>query len=160
MKKHITTLLAILASCTMTFAQFPGGFDFGGGGGAGSGSLSGYTSKTNIDYVGDNHVGHKLDIYYPNDGKATHNVIIHIYGSAWGSNDSKGSADHGTVGKAALEAGYIFVTPNHRTYGDALWPAQINDIKAVVRYLRGNKEDLKIDDSFIGISGFSYGGHL
>ena len=144
----------------MTFAQFPGGFDFGGGGGAGSGSLSGYTSKTNIDYVGDNHVGHKLDIYYPNDGKATHNVIIHIYGSAWGSNDSKGSADHGTVGKAALEAGYIFVTPNHRTYGDALWPAQINDIKAVVRYLRGNKEDLKIDDSFIGISGFSSGGHL
>ena len=144
----------------MTFAQFPGGFDFGGGGGAGSGSLSSYTSKTNIDYVGDNHVGHKLDIYYPNDGKATHNVIIHIYGSAWGSNDSKGSADHGTVGKAALEAGYIFVTPNHRTYGDALWPAQINDIKAVVRYLRGNKEDLKIDDSFIGISGFSSGGHL
>ena len=161
MKKHITTtLLATLASCTMTFAQFPGGFDFGGGGGAGSGSLSSYTSKTNIDYVGDNHVGHKLDIYYPNDGKATHNVIIHIYGSAWGSNDSKGSADHGTVGKAALEAGYIFVTPNHRTYGDALWPAQINDIKAVVRYLRGNKEDLKIDDSFIGISGFSSGGHL
>ena len=95
MKKHITTtLLATLASCTMTFAQFPGGFDFGGGGGAGSGSLSSYTSKTNIDYVGDNHVGHKLDIYYPNDGKATHNVIIHIYGSAWGSNDSKGSADH------------------------------------------------------------------
>ena len=160
MKKHIiTSSLAILASCTMTFAQF-GGFDFGGGGGAGSGSLSSYTNKQNIDYVGDNHVGHKLDIYYPNDGKATHNVIIHIYGSAWGSNDSKGSADHGTVGKAALDAGYIFVTPNHRTYNDALWPAQINDIKAVVRYLRGNKEELKIDDSFIGISGFSSGGHL
>ena len=159
MKKIITSFLAVLASCTMTFGQF-GGIDFGGGGGAGSGSLSSYTSKTDIDYVGDNHVGHKLDIYYPNDGKATHNVIIHIYGSAWGSNNSKGSADHSTVGKAALDAGYIFVTPNHRTYNDALWPAQINDIKAVVRYLRGNKEDLKIDDSFIGISGFSSGGHL
>ena len=159
MKKIITSFLAVLASCTMTFGQF-GGIDFGGGGGAGSGSLSSYTSKTDIDYVGDNHVGHKLDIYYPNDGKATHNVIIHIYGSAWGSNNSKGSADHSTVGKAALDAGYIFVTPNHRTYNDALWPAQINDIKAVVRYLRGNKEELKIDDSFIGISGFSSGGHL
>ncbi len=161
MGKHIiTSVLATVISCTMTFAQWGGGFDFGGGGGASSGSLSSYTNKQNIDYVGDNHVGHKLDIYYPNDGKATHNVIIHIYGSAWGSNDSKGSADHGTVGKAALEAGYIFVTPNHRTYNDALWPAQINDIKAVVRYLRGNKEELKIDDSFIGISGFSSGGHL
>jgi acetyl esterase/lipase len=135
-------------------------FAQGFGGEQSSGDLSGFQSTKNIDYVGDNHVGHKLDIYYPNDGKSTHNVIIHIYGSAWGSNDSKGSADLGTVGKAALNAGYIFVTPNHRTYNDALYPAQIQDIKAVVRYLRGNKSDLKIDDSFIAISGFSSGGHL
>ena len=40
MKKHITTtLLATLASCTMTFAQFPGGFDFGGGGGGFDGGM-------------------------------------------------------------------------------------------------------------------------
>lgn len=163
MKHFFTTVMVAILSCTLSVAQWGGGgfgFDFGGGGSAGSGSLSGYTSKTNIDYVGDNHVGHKLDIYYPNDNQATHNVIIHIYGSAWGSNSSKGDADHGTVGKAALEAGYIFVTPNHRTYNDALWPAQINDIKAVVRYLRGNAKELNIDDSFIGISGFSSGGHL
>ena len=158
--KKIITLIGAAFICLSSYSQWGGGFDFGGGGGASSGSLSGYTNKQNIDYVGDNHVGHKLDIYYPNDGKETHNVIIHIYGSAWGSNDGKGGADHGTVGKAALDAGYIFVTPNHRTYNDALWPAQINDIKAVVRYLRGNKEELKIDDSFIGISGFSSGGHL
>ena len=81
-----------------------------------------------------------------------------------GSNNSKGSADLGTVGKAALEAGYIFVTPNHRTYNDALYPAQINDIKAVVRYLRGNAATLKIDASsspfpaFVGrTSGFADG---
>lgn len=163
MKKKKMILLPALLCCVNCFAQFGGwggGFDFGGGGGVSSGSLSSYSNKQNIDYVGDNHVGHKLDIYYPNDGKETHNVIIHIYGSAWGNNDGKGAADHGTVGKAALDAGYIFVTPNHRTYNDALWPAQINDIKAVVRYLRGNKEELKIDDSFIGISGFSSGGHL
>ena len=95
--KNRLILLSALFFCANGFAQFGGwggGFDFGGGGGASSGSLSGYTNKQNIDYVGDNHVGHKLDIYYPNDGKETHNVIIHIYGSAWGSNDSKGSADH------------------------------------------------------------------
>jgi len=147
--KLVLLMLAVSLSCQ---AQF--------GGNQTGGDLSGYTSKKDIDYVGDGHIGHKLDIYYPNDGKATHNVIIHIYGSAWGSNNSKGSADLGTVGKAALEAGYIFVTPNHRTYNDALYPAQINDIKAVVRYLRGNAATLKIDASFIAISGFSSGGHL
>lgn len=156
MKKHvITTLLTTFIGCTTIFAQTGGDLEYGG-----SGALFNYESDADIDYVGDDHVGHRLNIYYPNDDKATHNVIIHIYGSAWGSNNSKGKADLETVGKAALEAGYIFVTPNHRSLHDALWPAQINDIKAVVRYLRGNKEELKIDDSFIGISGYSSGGHL
>ena len=156
MKKHfITTLLTTVIGCTTIFAQTGGDLEYGG-----SGALFNYESDADIDYVGDGHVGHRLNIYYPNDDKATHNVIIHIYGSAWGSNNSKGKADLETVGKAALEAGYIFVTPNHRSLHDALWPAQINDIKAVVRYLRGNKEELKIDDSFIGISGYSSGGHL
>ena len=138
-----------------------GGFNFGGEGSGNSGNIGDYQKKGDIDYVGDNHVGHKMDVYFPkDDGKATHPVLIHIYGSAWGSNNSKGSADLGTVGTAALGAGYILVTPNHRTYGDALYPAQINDIKAVVRYLRGNAEELGVDTSFIAVSGFSSGGHL
>lgn len=145
------------------FGGFGGGGGFGGFGGEGSenqGNIADFQSKKDIDYVGDNHIGHKLDIYFPKETGKKHNVVIHIYGSAWGSNNSKGSADLGSVGVAALEAGYIFVTPNHRTYNDALYPAQINDIKAVVRYLRGNAEELGIDTSFIAISGFSSGGHL
>lgn len=122
--------------------------------------LAAYSSQKNIDYVGDGHTGHKLDIYYPNDEQAIHPVIIHIYGSAWSDNNMKGSADLGTVGAAALEAGYIFVAPNHRSASDAIFPAQLNDIKAVVRYLRGNAQTLGIDASFIAVSGFSSGGHL
>ena len=138
-----------------------GGFNFGGEGSGNSGNIGDYQKKADIDYVGDNHVGHKMDVYFPkDDGKSTHPVVIHIYGSAWGSNNSKGSADLGTVGTAALGAGYILVTPNHRTYNDALYPAQINDIKAVVRYLRGNAQELGVDTSFIAVSGFSSGGHL
>ncbi len=150
------------------FGGWGGGGGFGGGGGdifggegsGNSGNIGDYQSKKDIDYVGDNHIGHKLDIYFPKDNNEKHNVIIHIYGSAWGSNNSKGSADLGTVGVAALQAGYIFVAPNHRTYNDAQYPAQIQDIKAVVRYLRGNAQELGIDTSFIAISGFSSGGHL
>lgn len=167
-------LILALSLCSMNaFAQWGdwgggggfnfggGGFNFGGEGSGNSGNIGNYQKKGDIDYVGDNHVGHKMDVYFPkDDGKATHPVLIHIYGSAWGSNNSKGSADLGTVGTAALGAGYILVTPNHRTYNDALYPAQINDIKAVVRYLRGNAEELGVDTSFIAVSGFSSGGHL
>lgn len=169
MKKIFLLALSLLS--LNVFAQWGGGgWDFGGGGGGGfnfggdgsqnSGNIGDYTSKKDIDYVGDGHIGHKMDVYFPKDNNEKHNVIIHIYGSAWGSNNSKGSADLGTVGIAALQAGYILVCPNHRTYQDALYPAQINDIKAVVRYLRGNAEELGIDTSFIAISGFSSGGHL
>ncbi|MBR3520473.1 MAG: alpha/beta hydrolase fold domain-containing protein [Paludibacteraceae bacterium] len=166
-------LILALSLCSMSaFAQWDwgggggfnfggGGFNFGGEGSGNSGNIGDYQKKGDIDYVGDNHVGHKMDVYFPkDDGKATHPVLIHIYGSAWGSNNSKGSADLGTVGTAALGAGYILVTPNHRTYNDALYPAQINDIKAVVRYLRGNAQELGVDTSFIAVSGFSSGGHL
>lgn len=125
-----------------------------------AGDISEFQVTKNIDYVGDGHIGHKLDIYFPKaDGKAKHPVVIHIYGSAWQMNNMKGT-DRETVGVTALEAGYIFVTPNHRSSNDAKFPAQINDIKAVVRYLRGNAETLGIDTSFIAMSGFSSGGHL
>ena len=125
-----------------------------------AGDISEYQVTTNVDYVGDGKTGHKLDIYFPKeDGKTKHPVIVHVYGSAWQLNNMKGT-DRETVGVAALEAGYIFVTPNHRSVYDAVFPAQINDIKAVVRYLRGNADKYGIDTSFIAMSGFSSGGHL
>lgn len=148
-------LLTILSLCGMySYAQY-------GFGGFGSNeNLNSYPSKKDINYAGDGKSYHAMDVYYPKEAKDSYPVIIHIYGSAWSSNNGKGGADLGTVGKAAVETGYIFVTPNHRSNSDAQWPGQINDIKAVARYLRGNAEELKVDTSFIAISGFSSGGHL
>lgn len=115
---------------------------------------------TDLDYVGDGHVGHKLDIYLPKVEKEAYPVVIHIYGSAWFSNNSKGMADLGTIVNALLDAGYAVVTPNHRASTDAKFPAQIHDIKAVVRFVRGNAEKYKFDTDFIATSGFSSGAHL
>ena len=69
-------------------------------------------------------------------------------------------ADIGTIVKALLDAGYAVVCPNHRSSMDAEWPAQLHDIKAVVRFVRGEASKYKFDTSFIATSGFSSGGHL
>lgn len=69
-------------------------------------------------------------------------------------------ADLGTIVNALLDAGYAVVTPNHRSSMDAKFPAQIHDIKAVVRFVRGNADKYKFDTSFIATSGFSSGAHL
>ena len=174
MKKNLLLIAAVMASLA-GFAQFPGG-GFGGFGGGmppmggGFPGLGGdqssqtqaeYSEKfSDIDYVGDDQGYHKLDIYLPKEVKDSYPVVVHIYGSAWGSNNSKGAADINTICAALLKAGYAVVTPNHRAIADAKWPAQINDIKAVIRFIRGNAKKYKFDTSFIATSGFSSGGHL
>lgn len=116
-------------------------------------------SWTDINYAGTTEAYHHLDIYLPAIEKETYPVIIYIYGSAWFANNAKG-ADMNTIGKALLDAGFAVVTPNHRSSMDAHFPAQINDIKAVIRFVRANAEKYNFDTNFVGISGSSSGGHL
>ena len=113
-----------------------------------------------MNYAGDDKAFHTCDIYLPKEEKAIYPVVIHIYGSAWFSNSSKGAADLGTIVKTLLNAGYAVVCPNHRSSMDAKWPAQLHDIRAVVRFVRGEAAKFKFDTSFIATSGFSSGGHL
>ena len=113
-----------------------------------------------VNYAGDDQAYHTCDIYLPKEVKESYPVVIHIYGSAWFSNSSKGMADLGTIVKALLDAGYAVVCPNHRSSMDAKWPAQIHDIRAVIRFVRGEAKKYKFDTSFVATSGFSSGGHL
>ena len=157
--KKITVIIALALFTLGVKAQMPGGFGFGGQ------QLSAedmhYSQKfSDINYAGDNEAYHTLDIYLPEKKQDKYPVVIHIYGSAWFSNSSKGMADLGTICTALLKAGYAVVTPNHRSSMDAKYPAQIHDIKAVIRFLRAKADDYNLDTSFIATSGFSSGGHL
>ncbi len=117
------------------------------------------TSWKDINYAGDDKTYHLLDIYLPLIEKPSYPAVVVIYGSAWRSNNLKGT-DLNTLGKTLLEAGFAVVMPNHRSSTDSQFPAQINDIKAVVRFVRGNAHAYNLDTSFIGITGSSSGGHL
>ena len=155
MRKTLLFILALLPLAGM--AQPQGGF-----GGFQMPQVTLETSQQwkDVNYVGDGQAYHTCDIYLPKQEKAVYPVVIHIYGSAWFSNNSKGAADLGTIVKALLNAGYAVVCPNHRSSMDAKWPAQIHDIRAVVRFIRGEAKKYKFDTSFIATSGFSSGGHL
>lgn len=124
-------------------------------------TVSAQSEKTwlDVDYVGDGIEGHKMDIHVPDDGKESHKVIVLIYGSAWFSNNAKASAFQ-SYGKQLLDGGFAVVSINHRASTEAKFPAQINDVKAAVRYVRGNAAKYGFDTSFVGITGFSSGGHL
>jgi len=162
MKRILLSAVALLAASTFGFAQMPEGMtsaDFAGFNFKMPTLESGEQFK-DVAYVPDGNVAHTLDIYLPKEKKASYPVAIHIYGSAWYSNNSKFMANLDSICQALVDAGYAVVTPNHRSSGDGPFPAQINDIKSVIRFLRANAKQYKLDTSFIAISGFSSGGHL
>ena len=113
----------------------------------------------NLNYANDDKVYHNLDIYLPNSVQPTYKAVIVIYGSAWFGNNLKKSG-FDALGKQLLENGFAVIAINHRSSSDAAYPAQINDVKAAIRFVRANAAKYKIDASFIGITGFSSGGHL
>jgi len=116
-------------------------------------------SWLDVNYAGDSNDYHRLDIYLPEIQKPAYPVVVVIYGSAWFGNNLKGTV-LANLGEALLDAGFAVVAPNHRSSMDAIFPAQIHDIKAVIRFVRANAEPYQIDTSFVGITGSSSGGHL
>ena len=113
----------------------------------------------NLNYANDDKEYHKLDIYLPTTAKSNYKAVIVIYGSAWFGNNYKQAA-YDAYGKVLLNAGFAVVSINHRASTDASYPAQINDIKAAIRFVRANATKYNINASFIGITGYSSGGHL
>jgi acetyl esterase/lipase len=112
-----------------------------------------------VNYAGDDLEAHRMDIYLPETGQDKYKVIVAIYGSAWFSNNMK-AMTYFSMGKPLVDAGFAVVCINHRSSGDAKFPAQIQDVKGAIRFLRANAAKYKLDTSFIGITGFSSGGHL
>ena len=159
MKKLMSAFLLFSSALTMT-AQPGGGFGGFGGFQMQQPKLETSQEWKDVNYAGDDKAFHTCDIYLPKKEAAAYPVVIHIYGSAWFSNSSKGAADLGTIVKTLLDNGYAVVCPNHRSSMDAKWPAQIHDIRAVIRFVRGEAKKYKFDTSFIATSGFSSGGHL
>lgn len=150
------TMIAVGMTAVLSFAQWGGGF----GGPQGGGGVPDADKTADVNYVGDGKTYHTLDIYIPKQAKESYPVVIHTYGSAWSMNNMKGSADLSTICAAYAKAGYAVVTPNHRSADDAKYPAQLHDIKAVLRFVRGNAAKYKFDTNFVAVSGFSSGGHL
>jgi acetyl esterase/lipase len=106
----------------------------------------------------------ELDLYLPPaDGPAP--VVVFLHGGGWrvGSRHSAGPAYRGadpTPFEQLAQAGIAVASADYRLSGEALWPAQLHDAKAAVRWLRHRADELGIDPDRIASWGESAGGHL
>ncbi len=100
----------------------------------------------------------KLDIYLPNDGDGPFPVILSIHGGAFKGGDKADGQITPMLG--GLKRGYAVVSVNYRLSGEAIFPAQIQDVKAAVRWIRANAAKYKLNPDKIASWGGSAGGHL
>lgn len=107
-----------------------------------------------VPYVTGGHERQKLDLYAPATGRKRP-LLVWIHGGGWEQGNKKECPALGMVGR-----GYIVASINYRLSQHAIFPAQIEDCKSAIRWLRAHAEEYGIDPERIGVWGASAGGHL
>jgi acetyl esterase/lipase len=96
----------------------------------------------------------KLDLHRPVE-KSRSPLIVWVHGGAWRS----GSKTNMHLSKV-VEDGYPVASVDYRLSTQAKFPAQIHDLKAAIRFLRGHGREWQITSKKIVIAGDSAGAHL
>ena len=115
---------------------------------------AGVVVHRDMAYVSGGHPRQALDLYLPDLGHAMP-LIVWIHGGAFRMG---GKEDR--VPLEMLEQGYAIASLNYRLSQHALFPAQIEDCKAAVRWLRAHADTYGLDLLRFASWGESAGGHL
>lgn len=105
--------------------------------------------------VGDTEL--KLDLAMPKDGEGPFPALVFLHGGGWRAGNRQSLAK--TI-EVMAGRGYVAATVSYRLAPASKFPAQIEDCKAAVRWLRANAKTYKLNPDRIGAAGFSAGGHL
>jgi len=124
--------------------------------GASGQERAGVRTLKDIAYVPDGHARQKLDLYLPAaEPNAPLPLIVWVHGGAWQAGSKEGCLAVGFV-----EKGYAVASINYRLSRHAIFPAQIQDCQAAIRWLRAHAGEYAIDPNRFGVWGGSAGGHL
>ena len=123
--------------------------------------------EENVTYgkIGDTEL--KLDLARP-VGDGPFPAIVFIHGGGWYQGSRLGY--RGQIQEAA-KRGYVAATISYRlmqfdetkketTTATPIFPAQIHDAKAAIRWVRANTKRYNVDPDRMGVTGASAGGHL
>ncbi|RIL01954.1 hypothetical protein DCC78_08920 [bacterium] len=120
-----------------------------------------YTGKVDRDvtYCTAGGTALKMDIYYPQGASGETPAVLYVHGGGWTGGSKSGGSGSETIPSLVAE-GFLVAAVDYRLAPKDKWPAQIEDVKCAVRYLRANAEKYSIDADSIGAYGGSAGGHL
>lgn len=99
----------------------------------------------------------RLHLALPKSGEERRPGLLFIHGGGWAAgsrDDLKNQIQY------AARHGYVAVSVGYRLAPQDPFPAQIEDVKCAVRWLRAHAEEFKLDPDRLGAIGFSAGAHL
>ncbi len=117
----------------------------------------GVTYEPGVTYCKVGDIELKLDLARPTKVIEPRPCIVMIHGGGWRGGDRSAHSD-ATVKLA--DQGYVAATVSYRFAQVAPFPAQVEDVKAAIRFLRANATKYGLDPNKIGAVGFSAGAHL
>ena len=126
----------------------------------------GIVARPHVEFA--NYVGYRplqLDLYLHRDhaSASPRPLVLWVHGGGWSRGDARQSAafaDWPGVLASLAARGYVVASVDYRLSGEAHFPAQVQDVKAAIRFLRSKAADYGIDPARVYIWGGSAGGHL
>lgn len=116
-------------------------------------------AELDLPYAATDNPRQQLDLYLPKGVAADVKLplVVYIHGGGWQGGDKRA----GLVLLPLVQSGqYALASVGYRLTNEAIWPAQIHDCKAAIRWIRGHARELGLDPDRIGVTGGSAGGHL
>jgi acetyl esterase/lipase len=120
---------------------------------------AGMTIHRDVEYANVDGKSLKLDLYLPTHAGKPFPVLMWIHGGGWQAG-GKGGPMTRAFAYPLVQSGFALASIEYRLSQEAIFPAQIHDCKAAVRWLRANAVTYGIDPSKIAAGGDSAGGHL
>lgn len=117
--------------------------------------IPGVRVYTDLSYVPNGRQRQKLDLYVPEKPEAPLPLLVWIHGGAWRYGDKRNCPILPWCDK-----GYVVASINYRLCERSKFPAQIEDCRSAIRWLKAHAEAYKTDPSRIAVWGESAGGHL
>lgn len=120
-------------------------------------AADGIEFRENVEYGTGGGTKLTLHLARPADIKEPLPCLVFIHGGGWAAGNKNDLKD---AVRDAARRGYVAVSVGYRFAPKDPFPAQVEDVKCAVRWLRAHASELQLDPARIGAIGFSAGAHL
>lgn len=111
-----------------------------------------------LPYAATSNPRQTLHLLLPQEVEAPLPLVISLHGGGW--NRGRKDSAHGLLAPLVADGDIALAAVGYRLSGEAVWPAQLDDITRAHRWLIENAAEYGIDPNRIAVYGTSAGGHL